>query len=318
MDNWRGNDNNRDQEIIDCYPSCQQFTQSDLWFYVNKNDIELISSTLELLTPEQTMAAVTGRRGGMTLLHLACKKGNSIVIKKLVLAGAFLEAKSFETSGIGRTPLQEASCCGNLAACQELCFLGADPTARDENGATALIIAVRQQHVPVVECLLAMPLVREQINAQENNGSTALCVASKQLDAAMVAILVAHGADCNVGMCDDGMTCLLASIKGSCMHCCKALLSAGAKTAAAATCSALGTCTKLTPLEAAAHHASVDVVVLLEESGCVVSKELKATVLKIAAVKHGCLSEIYRCLSLLTVSPTHLELLVSHRHVYRC
>ena len=58
------------------------------------------------MTPEQTMAAVTGRRGGMTLLHLACKKGNSIVIKKLVLAGAFLEAKSFETSGIGRTPLE--------------------------------------------------------------------------------------------------------------------------------------------------------------------------------------------------------------------
>ena len=298
---WRN-----DNEIIDC---------SDLWFYVNKNDIGLISGTLELLTPEQTMAAVTGRRGGMTLLHLASKKGNSIAIKKLVQAGAFLEAKSFETTGIGRTPLQEASCCGNLAACQELCFLGADPTARDENGATALIIAVRQEHVPVVECLLSMPLVREQINAQENNGSTALCVASKQLDAAMIAILVAHGANCNVGMCDDGRTRLLASIKGSCMHCCKALLSAGAKTAASATCSALGA---LTPLEAAAHHASVDVVVLLEESGCVVSKELKATVLKIAAVKHGCLSEIYRCLSLLTVSPTHLELLVSHRHVYRC
>jgi ankyrin repeat protein len=79
-------------------------------------------------------------------------------------------------------------------AVQKLLQQGADIEYQNEEGETALMIAVEHGH-NVVETLLA---AGANMNAIDANGWTALMIASLNGDQAVVANLIKHGADLGV------------------------------------------------------------------------------------------------------------------------
>ena len=131
-------------------------------------------------------------RGKDTPLHGAAIGGDLAAVKKLIAAGADLEARSKK---YGRTPLHWAAQSDDPAAVEALLAAEADLEARDkEFGSTPLHLAAQWSANPaVVEALLA---AGADLEARNKFGQTPLHRAARfNANPAVVKALIAAGAD---------------------------------------------------------------------------------------------------------------------------
>lgn len=101
---------------------------------------------------------------------------------------------------------------------------GADVNARDENGATALIWAVRHGHTAIARGLLA---AGTNVDASDNNGYTALIWATRKGFINCANVLFKAGADVDLSD-NEGVTALMIAAKKQRTYIAKKLIEAGA------------------------------------------------------------------------------------------
>ena len=103
------------------------------------------------------------RIGGYTPLHIATRTGNPAVVRALIAAGSDVKA----TTSSGATPLHFAAAAGNADVVRALLAKGADPNARESNwGQTPLIFAAEYGRAPAIQALLkhgADPSIRTRL-----------------------------------------------------------------------------------------------------------------------------------------------------------
>ena len=162
------------------------------------------------------------RADGKTMLILAAKAHDVLLVRNLIAAGADVDATTgngatalmfaaiggdVETQtalldagadvnvigGFDWTALMVASVKGHVPAVRQLLSSGADPNLADIYGWTPLMRAVYERRDRVVEALLERPDVA--LNAKNDQGATALHLAAVQGDEALTRSLLLAGAD---------------------------------------------------------------------------------------------------------------------------
>ena len=158
----------------------------------------------------------------------AARAGDEKAVRKLLLAGADVNAPDGKTAG--ETPLLQAAGAGNFHVVTLLLEKGAKPNAAASHGKTALLAAAHGTDSRVVAALLK---ANADANAQDTLiGSTPIMDASLHGRDLSVQILLAAGADVNTRS-KTGKTALhLAAINGH-TGVVKLLLAAGADVNAA-------------------------------------------------------------------------------------
>ncbi|MBR3632012.1 MAG: ankyrin repeat domain-containing protein [Elusimicrobiaceae bacterium] len=111
---------------------------------------------------------------GITPLTIAAEKGNMEIIKKLIEEGG---ASINTPSSYGVTPLIAAAAAGNREVVGYLLANGADPTAKDDLGKTALLHAMPANDKKLTESLVSQN--NRAINLPDNTGNTPLIYAAK-------------------------------------------------------------------------------------------------------------------------------------------
>ncbi|GAB1604566.1 uncharacterized protein LOC115222487 [Argonauta hians] len=109
-----------------------------------------------------------------------------------------VDSEAAELSAI----LHECSARGDAKSTVDLLSLGANPCISDDYGQTALNIAARQGHLPVVEVLLESPQASQLLDVADNDGWTPLRSAAWGGHTGVVEALLASGAE--VDRCDAG------------------------------------------------------------------------------------------------------------------
>ncbi len=166
------------------------------------------------------------RSDGKTLLILAAKASDVILVRDLVAAGADVNATTrnggtalmfaaiggdIETQkalidagadvnavgGFDWTALLVASVKGHVPAVRQLLVRGADPNLRDIYGWTPLMRAVYEEREMVVQALLEQPDVA--LNVSNDQGATALHLAAVKGNEALTRSLLRAGADPSMG-----------------------------------------------------------------------------------------------------------------------
>ncbi|MCE5231121.1 ankyrin repeat domain-containing protein [bacterium] len=154
-------------------------------------------------------------RLGRTALHWAAMKGKTSVVKPLLTAGADINAtetqgktpldfarqynqpefaQMLEELGAGMPPLLFAAKSGDLKAVQDLLKKGADVKTRDDQGETALHLAVNGGHQDIAEALLT---AGAEIDAKDDIGRTPLAIAVERGHSQLANFLISRGADVN-------------------------------------------------------------------------------------------------------------------------
>ena len=162
------------------------------------------------------------RSDGKTLLILAAKASDMILVRTLIAAGADVNATTsngatalmfaaiggdIETQralldagadvnvvgGFDWTALMVASVKGHVPAVRQLLSSGADPNLPDIYGWTPLMRAVYEGRDRVVQALLERPDIA--LNAKNDQGSTALHLAAMNGDEALARSLLLAGVD---------------------------------------------------------------------------------------------------------------------------
>lgn len=118
----------------------------------------------------------------------AAEKGRTDKVQTLLSEGATVNAKE---EG-GATPLMLAAFRGHTDTVQALLNAGADVNVRERNNATALMLAASGGYTDVVRALLAGGA---DVNAKNNAGWTTLMIAAKGGHTDIVRALLATGAD---------------------------------------------------------------------------------------------------------------------------
>jgi len=124
-------------------------------------------------------------------LHHAAAEGDVEQVKKLIAAGAAINAKDSDSY----TPLHRAVQAGNRAIVTLLINKGADVNAPGRWTARPLHAAAWEGHVELVKLLIARGA---DVNAWQNNAWTPLHSAAAQGHEAVAEILIAGGADVNL------------------------------------------------------------------------------------------------------------------------
>jgi ankyrin repeat protein len=168
----------------------------------------------------------------------AAEKGDLREVKELIRQKVDLNAKNEEE---GSTALMKAATHGHLEIVQELLRAGADVNIADDlNGATVLMLASsgeeEEMHVNVpmpqkIAIVKALLQAHAKVNQQNFWGGTALQWAVDAATFPIVNLLIASGADVNLGD-RDGLTPLMAAAnydEPGYLETIQALLKAGAK-----------------------------------------------------------------------------------------
>jgi uncharacterized protein len=132
-------------------------------------------------------------RNGGTALMYAAVGGDMETQRALIDAGADVNA----VGGFGWTALMVASVKGHVAAVRQLLASGADPNLRDIYGWTSLMRAVYGGREQVVQALLEQPDI--DLSANNDLGTTALHLAAGKGNAALVRSLLLAGAKPSIG-----------------------------------------------------------------------------------------------------------------------
>ena len=128
-------------------------------------------------------------RNGGTALMFAAVRGDIETQRALIDAGADVNA----VGGFGWTALMVASVKGHVPAVRQLLVRGADPNLRDIYGWTPLMRAVYEEREMVVQALLEQPDVA--LNVSNDQGATALHLAAVKGNEALTRSLLLAGAD---------------------------------------------------------------------------------------------------------------------------
>jgi ankyrin repeat protein len=121
---------------------------------------------------------------GDTPLMAACLDGFLDVAKLLVAAGA-------QVNGPGWTPLHYAAFDGRTDIVNYLLDVGANKDALAPNGYSALMLAVRNGHLPAARALLARA---PDLNVKGQDGETALSIATQRGERELAEVLRHAGA----------------------------------------------------------------------------------------------------------------------------
>ena len=143
---------------------------------------------LLLLGADPNLAAFDGS----TPQYVACKKGNTELVRALSFCGADPHA---EVNAMGETPLHVACHRGHAECVDELCLSGADPNRRQRDGSSPLHSAAKANRLEVAKVLLG---TGADVDAQTKKGSTALQRAAALGHSALVEVLLAGGADVHI------------------------------------------------------------------------------------------------------------------------
>lgn len=127
---------------------------------------------------------------GITPLTIAAEKGNMDIIKMLVEDG---KANVNDKSSYGITPLISAAAAGNDEVVSYLISHGADVTAKDDLGKTALLHAVKADNPKLIASLITLD--NKAVNLPDNSGNTALIYAAQNGFDNNVKQLIAAGAN---------------------------------------------------------------------------------------------------------------------------
>ena len=158
-----------------------------------------------------------------TPLHRATHEGDLISVGRLLDAGGEVDAATRH----GVTPLALASARGHAAIVETLLEAGADANRPSPHGETPLMVAARTGVVDSVTALLRRG-ADAAVDAREGwRGQTALMWAAAEGHAAVVAPLVAAGADVDARS-DGGFTPLAFAVRAGHGDAVEALLKAGA------------------------------------------------------------------------------------------
>ena len=145
----------------------------------------------DLIAAGADVNAITGNGG--TALMFAAIRGDVETQKALIDAGADVNA----VGGFDWTALLVASVKGHVPAVRQLLSSGADPNLRDIYGWTPLMRAVYEGREKVVQALLEQPDV--DLNAKNDQGATALHLAAVKGNEALTRFLLFAGANPLVG-----------------------------------------------------------------------------------------------------------------------
>lgn len=163
-----------------------------------RNDKELV----DLLLSAGVDPNGTNDYGAAALYAAASESADVGLIKKLLAAGANVNAALMS----GETALMQASRLGTVETVRALLAAGADPNRSEKNGGqTALMWAAAERHPQVTKELANY---KADVNALSKTGFTALMFAARG-DSESARILLAAGADPNVGTKDWGQTALI-------------------------------------------------------------------------------------------------------------
>ena len=128
---------------------------------------------------------------GVTALSLASLNGSAALVQTLLEAEA--DPNAARTSG--ETVLMTAARVGNVEVVRLLLAAGADPNATEAVlGQTALMLAIAENHTPVVSALLESGAA---VSARTNNRFTPLLFAAQQGNIEAAQLLLSSGADVN-------------------------------------------------------------------------------------------------------------------------
>jgi ankyrin repeat protein/CHAT domain-containing protein len=148
---------------------------------------------------------------GLTPLHLAAVSGNIEVIRFLVAGGARLDS----TDAHGRTPLALAAVSGNAAVVEFLAGSGASVDPVDTDGATPLLRAMERPDTQVPRVVAVLLDHGANPNARNQEGLTPLLLAVRDGNEALAKLLADKGASLEAGLDDLGVSpLLLAAVNG--------------------------------------------------------------------------------------------------------
>ena len=145
---------------------------------------------LRLLAIVAVLIASTRAVAGDPLFD-AVRAGDTASVERLLASGAEVESRDRDQA----TPLIAAALSGQLVVAELLLNKGADVMARNAGGFTPLHAAAYSGSVPIAELLLESGAVLE--DAANKAGVTSLMVAVEENHVAMLQLLIARGADVN-------------------------------------------------------------------------------------------------------------------------
>jgi ankyrin repeat protein len=190
-----------------------------------------------------------------TRLVDAVRKNDGAVVRSLLKRGVDVNARQPD----GSTALTWASYHDDVEVVDRLIAAGADVNAASEYGATALSVACENRNLVIAQRLLK---AAADPNVANSSGETILMAVADMgtSEAALIELLIAHGANVNARETAKGQTALMwAAVRGD-LPVAKALLAAGADIHARTTAGS-------TPLHFAVQQGSLSVAQLVLEKG---------------------------------------------------
>lgn len=157
--------------------------------------------------------------GTTALMHLREKAGAEMV-QELISRGALVNERDAE----GDTALMSAASLSNNVAVKELLIAGARTDPKGGEGKTALMHAAANQDPAIVRLLID---ARAAVNEQDEDGKTALMMAAEEGDPENVEILIQAGAQINQ-LNNDGWSALMFAARAHDLKSVTALLNSGA------------------------------------------------------------------------------------------
>ncbi len=157
--------------------------------------------------------------GSTALMYLREKAGPEMV-RELISAGALVN----ERSEAGNTALLNALSLSNSEAVKQLLAAGARTDTKDNEGKTALMHAAANEDLEIIKLLID---TRVAIDEKDQDGKTALMIAAEEGDPETVPILIQAGAQINQ-LDNRGWSALMFAVHVEDVESVEALLNAGA------------------------------------------------------------------------------------------